>query len=245
MMFKNLKATYQTLIESITVFPSSEAAESLISERAAEGVGMVISFVNAHAFNMCSHDKEFLSALSASDLVMRDGIGVKLLFRMLGKDPGYNLNGTDLIPKLLANSFKGKKVAMLGSTDKELVIAKEKIEAMGLNVVLTQHGFLPEADYLALLEGLEVDVVLLAMGMPKQEKVAVALKSENSAISIINGGAIVDFMAGKVNRAPKFYRDNGLEWLYRLVSEPKRLFKRYVIGNFLFIIRSVIYSNSN
>ena len=77
------------------------------------------------------------------------------------------------------------------------------------------------------------------MGMPRQELIADAMVTEASyPILIINGGAILDFMAGRVKRAPLRLRQVGLEWLFRLYIEPRRLWRRYLVGNALFLTRA-------
>jgi N-acetylglucosaminyldiphosphoundecaprenol N-acetyl-beta-D-mannosaminyltransferase len=75
------------------------------------------------------------------------------------------------------------------------------------------------------------------MGMPKQEQLARALREQGGAQLIVCGGAILDFLAGKVSRAPAFMQSAGVEWLYRLAKEPRRLFKRYVVGNPAFLLK--------
>lgn len=82
------------------------------------------------------------------------------------------------------------------------------------------------------------------MGMPKQEAVAAKLAAIGGPCLIVCGGAILDFLGGKVSRAPEWLRRLGGEWLYRLLREPKRLFMRYVVGNPLFLLRTLLYRRS-
>jgi exopolysaccharide biosynthesis WecB/TagA/CpsF family protein len=84
------------------------------------------------------------------------------------------------------------------------------------------------------------------MGMPKQERVAALLARHlDYPCLIICGGAILDFLGGKVTRAPKAFRRIGMEWLYRFMLEPKRLFKRYMVGNFVFLYRGYRLAGSS
>jgi exopolysaccharide biosynthesis WecB/TagA/CpsF family protein len=79
------------------------------------------------------------------------------------------------------------------------------------------------------------------MGMPKQEAVAARLAASGVPCLIVCGGAILDFLGGKVHRAPRWMRRLGCEWVFRLMSEPKRLFTRYVLGNPMFLLRTLIF----
>jgi hypothetical protein len=99
-------------------------------------------------------------------------------------------------------------------------------------------GFQSQSVYVQQALENKPSLIVLAMGMPKQEQVAVALKAAlDYPCLIVCGGAIIDFIGGKVQRAPLWMRQWGIEWVYRLLREPKRLFKRYVIGNVVFMAR--------
>ena len=108
------------------------------------------------------------------------------------------------------------------------------------DVVLVMDGWQDPQAYVDALKATPADLVILGMGMPKQEQVSMALKNAlTHDCVIINGGAVIDFMAGKVARAPEAWRKAGLEWAYRLKEEPKRMFGRYVIGNTVFLGRAI------
>ena len=196
---------------------------------------VTIGFINAHALNLCYQDDEFLSNLLQLDYVLRDGIGIKILFKMLGREPGLNLNGTDLIPKFL-DQFTNRTISIYGTEEPFLTIAAEKINEMGIRVEDKQDGFQSDEYYLDAVARVPANLTILGMGMPKQEKIAIEISNNISHGSlVICGGAILDFIAGKVTRAPKIFSQLGLEWFYRLALEPKRLFRRYVIGNFVML----------
>ncbi|TCI02610.1 glycosyltransferase [Corallincola luteus] len=235
-----MKDVFRGLVNKITVCRTDKEAIDVCIRRLETEGHLTVSFANAHAFNMSCKKPEFYGALSASSVLFRDGIGVKILFKLLKKEPGANLNGTDLIPQLLEGAFKGKRIAIFGSTDNELSTAAEQVTKLGLDVVCTCDGFRESKAYLALIDSYAPEVVLLAMGMPKQELVSQQVAASFEGIACINGGAIVDFMAGKVERAPEWIRKLSLEWLYRLCKEPKRLFKRYVVGNVTFLTRAIV-----
>ena len=95
-------------------------------------------------------------------------------------------------------------------------------------------------DYIKLAAKHRPSLIVLGMGMPRQEQVAIALRASlGYSCLIVCGGAIIDFLGGKVQRAPTWMRRTGLEWVYRLALEPRRLFRRYVIGNPVFLARAL------
>ncbi len=199
---------------------------------------VTIAFINAHALNTCHVNHEFLQNLIESDYVFRDGSGMKILFKMLRREPGLNLNGTDLIPRLM-ELYSGKNSALLGTREPYIRKAASAAAKKGINPVLLMDGFREDKEYLEAVRRHRPFLIVLGMGMPKQERIASLLaRNLNYPCLIICGGAILDFMGGKVSRAPLPFRKLGMEWLYRLGKEPRRLFRRYAIGNFLFLFRS-------
>lgn len=171
-----------------------------------------------------------IDTLLRSDLLLRDGLGVQLGLRAFGRTPGLNMDGTDFIPRL-ARSYSGRRIALFGTRSPWLLTAKQRLEHEGLEVVACHHGFAPADTYGDLAREAKPELVILGMGMPKQEDVAIRLREQLSApVLIVNGGAILDFLGGKVPRAPQVMRRSGTEWAYRLYREPRRLARRYVIG---------------
>lgn len=226
------------LINHLRIYRTTE--ECLVALDAdLESYGVVsMAFVNAHGFNLVWEDEGFASDIFASSMVLRDGKGMEMLFQRMAREPGANLNGTDLIP-LVLERYRGRSVAILGTQEPWLGRAVDILTDQGIKVVLHMDGFQPEADYLRAVDREQPEIVLLAMGMPRQERVARLLAEHDGyrpALTIC-GGAIVDFIAGRVSRAPRFMRDNGLEWLFRLMQEPRRLFQRNIAGNVKFMRR--------
>jgi len=198
----------------------------------------VVSFVNAHAMNLACRKAEFFHALRSADLLLRDGAGTQILLKAVGKDPGLNMNGTDFIPKMiLAN--KHQPIVLFGSTAQTAAAAAAWLEHNGVQQVTHCDGFRPPEYYLQMLRAQQPRIVILGMGMPKQELLSAMLAEQlPGPLLIVNGGAILDFMARRFKRAPKLMRKLGLEWLYRLLLEPSRLWRRYLLGNFIFLWRT-------
>lgn len=226
------------LLDEISIQPNEGSAISHVIKTYDEKSKMILAFANAHAFNMANAKRDFLEALSRSDVLYRDGVGVEIFSKMLKREPGFNLNGTDFIPKLLEVISNGKKIAIFGTKQNIIEAAIPKIEQYGGQVVIYEDGFQNNQSYIDIANKHEADIYILAMGMPKQEKVALDLRDSITSGIIICGGAIVDFLGGKVKRAPDIFIKLKLEWAYRLAIEPKRMFKRYVIGNFVFLFNA-------
>jgi exopolysaccharide biosynthesis WecB/TagA/CpsF family protein len=225
------------VISRITLVENCEQVDALIAKCLVSESPQIISFLNAHGLNVCYRNNEFTAAVLQSDIILRDGIGMQLLFKALKSDPGLNMNGTNLIPEFLDRA-RGHTVGILGTSEPYLSKAAELLKRAGHSVTICADGFQDATSYLMVIEQYRPRVIVLAMGMPKQELVALYLK-ENATYNpiIINGGAVVDFIAGKVQRAPLWMRQLYMEWVYRLMNEPKRLFNRYVIGNLVFLLR--------
>jgi exopolysaccharide biosynthesis WecB/TagA/CpsF family protein len=195
-----------------------------------------IAFVNAHACVMSNSNKEFYDALKNVELVFRDGIGAKWLLQYYKILPGYNANGTDLIP-LILQKHKNKNIVCIGTSEPYLSKSVASLRSRGINITAFLDGFHDFNFIETFLKKNKPDIVVLGMGMPKQELFVQHLKNSTFEIpvTLICGGAILDFYAERFNRAPTYIRKVGLEWLFRLVKEPKRLFNRYVIGIPIFL----------
>jgi hypothetical protein len=234
------KVRWAAIIARMRVVRSAGEEAALLDMLSRSGTPVVLGFVNAHAMNVCASDVGFFEALHGADVLLRDGAGMSLLFRKLRRDPGLNMNGTDLIPKILG-AFRGRDVALWGTREPHVArAAAAAAQRCGVRVVSSEHGFADADHYVSVARAARPELIVLGMGMPKQERLARRLRLELAhAPVIVCGGAILDFMSGNVERAPQPMRRLGLEWLYRLCREPRRLFRRYVLGNPLFILRLV------
>lgn len=225
------------ILARISVIRSSEDESNLLTRLQGAEAPVVIGFVNAHAMNSMVGNGPFFSALAGADILLRDGSGMSMLYRSRGLEPGLNMNGTDLIPKMLA-AFRGRRVAFWGTEEPYLSCAVQRCaDAYGVVPVAVHHGFDEMAVYLDQVRVKQPELIVLGMGMPKQELLADAIRKAGIPAVIVCGGAIIDFLGGKVARAPTWMRRLGCEWLYRLLLEPRRLFRRYVMGNPVFLGR--------
>ncbi len=231
------KVRWYALVRKTRVVRDSDDESLLLEELAINNSPKIVGFVNSYAMNSVVKNSTFFDALCAADILLRDGSGMAMLFTRLAIKKGLNMNGTDFIPKLL-ESYRGRQVAFWGTEEPYLsqavLLAQSKY---GVKVVSFHHGFDPEQVYVDLATRYEPDLIVLGMGMPKQEKIAALIRDTRVPTLVVCGGAIIDFMGNKIKRAPLWVRKFGCEWVYRLALEPKRLYKRYVLGNPVFIFR--------
>lgn len=200
----------------------------------------VISFLNANNANLMMKDPEYRAVLSRQ-VVLPDGHGVDIASWLFhGHMFPANLNGTDFVPALMTYMTQPKRIAMIGASPSVLSKAVENFRKHA-----PWHEFIPIADgYFEVAESDEImarvrvakpDILLVAMGSPKQEKWIDRYVGPGHARLVISVGALFDFMAGEVPRASETVRSLRLEWLHRLMYEPGRLWRRYIIGNPLFV----------
>ncbi len=198
----------------------------------------VIGFCNAHTVTIARQDADFRNALKQMTL-FNDGSGVNIGSRLLyGKTFPDNLNGTDLTPDLLAMLPAGTSVFLLGGKPGVAAKAAKKVRAGFPNIAIAgvRDGFFSSAEEPMVLEEIRAckpDIVLVGMGHPRQEMWATR-NGPHIGVPTLCVGALIDRFAGLVPRAPLFMRKRGLEWVFRLFLEPRRLSKRYIVGNILF-----------
>jgi exopolysaccharide biosynthesis WecB/TagA/CpsF family protein len=229
------KSTEIALLARLDRVDDAAAKAAFLARLDAAERPVVVSFLNAHGFNLALKDPKFHADLVGADYLFRDGIGIALMLRLLSAPAGLNMNGTDLNPEMV-QACKGRRVAICGTAEPWLSQGAEVVRSWGNPVVLTMDGFQGHAATVERLLASDAEVFLLAMGMPRQEAVAaeLAAKLDRPAV-ILNGGAIVDFLAGRFPRAPESWRKLHLEWLFRLIQEPGRLWRRYILGGVVFL----------
>ncbi len=241
---KENRPDYDSILKLLQSLRSDLDGDHLPNEllAAVKDKPIVLSFFNAHAANLTFRDRQFLNDLMHSHVLLRDGIGIKVLLKVLNLPVGHNLNGTDMIPRLLTaytrHAPQSAPIALFGTSSPYLERAAKWVSAKGGQVTILADGYQDAHFYIDRLKSNPPGIVILGMGMPKQERIAQLIAAEITApILIINGGAILDFWAGRFKRAPLWMRHIGMEWLYRLLNEPQRLARRYIWGNFIFLLR--------
>lgn len=201
-----------------------------------------IGFLNAHSANIAYVDPDFATAL-ADFVVLPDGVGVDMAGRLLHGAPfPANLNGTDFVPAVLQAMDPPQKVALIGAKRANVEAAAKKLSRLASHhsyVVIDDGFFSPdeEAAVVGRIAATRPDILLVAMGVPRQEMWIHRWVTEGHCTMAIGVGALFDFLSGAVPRAPYWMRRSRLEWLFRLAVEPGRLWRRYILGNPLFLLR--------
>ena len=206
-----------------------------------------IFYVNADCLNKCYRDEGYRSLLKESDYVLPDGIGINLACRMLGSALKENVNGTDMLPFLCEMAKRrGFTFFLLGGkpgvADKMAAMMTESYET---EVAGVQHGYFDHQseseDVVDLINESGADILLVAFGAPLQEKWISTHKNRLTVGAAFGVGGLFDFYSGNTRRAPRWLRELGLEWVYRIIQEPGRMWQRYVIGNPLFLLRVMVW----
>lgn len=194
-----------------------------------------VGFMNAHNANLTVGNPRY-AAILKSFLVLPDGVGVDIASSVLyGSAFPANLNGTDFVPDWLSETKMPLTVALLGASVLSAKRALAYFEELAPQhrYVFLHDGFFDkeqEKGILADLLALKPDVLFVAMGVPRQELwIADNLTADHCTLPIAVG-ALFDLVSGAVPRAPVMMRNMRMEWIYRLAVEPRRLFRRYVLG---------------
>jgi len=206
---------------------------------------LLINTINAYSYVVALKDVEFNEALLNSNVLIPDGISIVWAIKLLKNKKIKKIAGADLFFYEMnrLDEIKGK-CFFLGSTNETLKKIKKRANKEFPNVKIDyfsppyKPNFSEEDNELMIskINYFKPDVLFIGMTAPKQEKWAYFNFNKLNVGHVCSIGAVFDFYAGTIKRAPKWMIDIGLEWLYRLIKEPKRMWRRYIIGNTLFIL---------
>lgn len=204
-----------------------------------------VCFVNADCANISCKDTGYLEVLKKADLCLADGMGLHLAGKMLNQPIVDNVNGTDMFPLLCERLSKtDTRLYLLGALPG---VADEVVEWIGarfpqLVICGTRHGYFQpdeEQEIIQEINASGADLLLVAFGAPKQD-VWIHRHAKEMGVKVAIGvGGLFDFYSGRHARAPQWMRNIGIEWMHRLMLEPRRLWKRYLVGNVVFLARVV------
>lgn len=205
----------------------------------------MLAYVNAHTLNLATTDPSYAEVLKRADLVLNDGKGVLLAGLILGRRFPADLNGNFFTPLLVEHAAaSGWSLFILGARPGVAERVAETLEAKhpGLTIAGTMHGHFSAAeedDVVASIRATNPGLLLVGMGNPLQERFLARRLNDTGARVGLGVGAYLDFQVGEATRAPAWMNRIGLEWLHRLVQEPRRMWRRYVLGNPLFVLRVI------
>jgi N-acetylglucosaminyldiphosphoundecaprenol N-acetyl-beta-D-mannosaminyltransferase len=220
-----------------------EVLERFIAERRPRQ----ICLANAYTVALAQSDKDVQDLLKRSDLVLADGMSIVWGARWIGVDIPCRVAGPDLMAQLCERSAeKGYRIYLLGTSEENLADLKAellrrwpRLQVVGTHSPSMSDRFTPteNSEILERIRQATPDVLFVGMSCPKQERwIAENLNAIAAPVSL-GVGAAFNFLSGSIPRAPQTLQNLGLEWLYRLYREPRRLWRRYLLGNAVFLSR--------
>lgn len=218
--------------------PTQAALMETVAARFAASEGFALATINLDHVTKLESDTAFRAAYYTQDLIVADGNPIVWVSR-LADDPVELMPGSELvIPLAKLAAEKGVKIALIGSSDASLNAAAIALKdaAKGLEICYIHapaYGFDPQGvaarEILAELAGSGAQLAFLALGAPKQEVFAALGRELAPNVGFASIGAGLDFLSGTQARAPKWVRQIAMEWLWRMMGNPRRLFKRYAL----------------
>ena len=208
--------------------------------------GKSIAVCNTNTLVRCYKDNELQNKINAFDVRVPDGFPVAKASSILYKNHQKRVDGYNIFHKTLKKGLENNLSHYFFGSD-ELIIKKLKSELLKKypNLIILGHTCPPYLNYKELVKSEYVndliekkpDIVWVSLGFPKQEEfIDLLLKNNNLISNFVAVGAVFEWSAGTKIKAPEILANIGLEWIFRLIQEPRRLYKRYFVDNFLFII---------
>ncbi|MEW5800070.1 MAG: WecB/TagA/CpsF family glycosyltransferase [Bacteroidota bacterium] len=207
---------------------------------------ITVGYVNANTIVLSREDSELFAALNGFSALLADGAGIHLAARLLHttvKGLWSNNNATDFNFEMLRYADEHSlRIYFLGTTRVSLDLLQKRITERysGITVVGCSDGFVDihDASLPEMINRTKPDILMVGMGSPIQELWVNKHKEDLNVPLTITVGAFLDYVSGYMQRAPMFFRLCRMEWLYRLLIEPRRLWRRYIIGipKFVYIV---------
>lgn len=228
----------QLAIDRLSFAEALDRIEALVKARR----GAAVFTPNVDHVVLAERNAEFRAAYAAADLSLVDGTPLLWAARLLHEPLPEKISGSDLVVPLMGLAAQRRwRVYLLGSTPEACAAAWKRLADLGVRVVGTDSPVIrlwgrddTEAA-LARLRAARPDLVLVGLGAPKQEIWIHRHRAELGSAVALGIGAAIDFLAGRVRRAPPWISRAGLEWLYRLAHEPRRLWRRYLVNDPAFL----------
>ncbi len=244
-MMTNCLKTTQIFATNINVGRRQELSTQLINI-VREGPNSIF-FCNVHMLMLAQKDDVLAAAMKAADLVMPDGVPIAWLQQRLGNSGAAVLRGYEAVNILCAQAaVSGKPVGFLGSTEAVLEALSENLrqQHQGLKVgylyapPLMSDKFEVDSCLVKEINSYNLHYLFIGLGCPKQEK-WIARYSPDLNCSVLAVGAAFDWMSGVSKKPPDWVENIGAAWLYRLMQDPRRMWRRYLVYNSLFVIKTM------
>jgi len=203
---------------------------------------LLLTYLNQHCFNIYCKDKDYKRFLDSMFELYQADLGMYLAIKYLRGEKISRIDATTMNENIM-DELKVKKIPVVlvgGNFDQKLIL--EEAKKRKINLVGYKNGFFEESqveDVMNELKNLYGKVYIIGMGVPKQELFAVKLSQIVNSKVIICVGNFLESYFGKKKRAPVFIQKMGMEWMFRLVTEPGRLWRRYLLGIPVFIFRII------
>ena len=239
-------ASLITLFDFELANDTLEEAADWITSQALYKQKTQIAFLNAHGVNIAYKNPAYKSLLKSVTRLYADGSGLRYAARLKQENFRDNVNGTDLFPVLCDYaSQKGLSLYLLGGREDiaRLAAANMQKRFPDLKIAGTHHGYISGAEQtqkiIKTINASGADIVLAGLGVPLQEHWLQENQDNLKAPVSMGVGGLFDYYSGRIARAPLVIRKMGLEWIWRLYQEPKRLWRRYILGNVWFMSRTI------
>jgi exopolysaccharide biosynthesis WecB/TagA/CpsF family protein len=199
-----------------------------------------ISYINAHVYNLAVSNKELRGYVNGMRIVTADGMAIVWAARFLGIHMAERCNMTEAFRAYLqSEGMPPARAVLLGCTDEDLQLASKAIAKQSTHCRIVQclNGFHSVEDYRRLLSDVgEVDFVFIGAGTPRSEQLMAHISEWYPRLILWHiGGGTIRMLAGSMVEAPLWMRKTGLQWLHRLISDPGTMWRRYLVGNPLFV----------
>lgn len=235
-----------TYVNALTLDETVEEVEEIIRQ----GVPTQHVVVNASKVNLMEADRDLAEIVNSCPLINADGASIVWAAKQLGVPLTERVTGIDLFQELVGLAAeKGYGVYLFGAKEEVVWKVKEVFEGRypGIRIVGCRNGYFTEADepqIVADMAASGADMMFVAFSSPKKEYWVHRYLDQLGIPFVMGVGGSFDVVAGVTGRAPKWMQDCGLEWFYRFIQEPGRLWKRYIVGNAKFVMLTLKYKHA-
>lgn len=232
-----------TYVNAISLDETVDEIEKII----ARGVPTQHVVINASKVNLMEGDPELASIVNECPLINADGASIVWAAKKLGVPLRERVTGIDLFQRLVGlASEKGYRIYLFGAKEEVVTKVKAIFEDMypGIQIIGYRNGYFTEADEPQIVSDMAAsgaDMMFVAFSSPKKEYWVHKYIDQIGIPFVMGVGGSFDVVAGVTDRAPTWMQEHGLEWFYRFIQEPGRLWKRYIIGNLKFVALTYKY----